>query len=230
MGVCNIAFGAMLTFAGVRRWQCWAMSCFALLLSAVVSVQFGRFWESVVKTSTTPGVTLNSESSTPLLRATDGSIRNSSWKSMCKFACNARITVFLLITVINGVGNATYDIYILLRLQELQATNFLIGSTAGIGSLANFLFFSLAPRMLKQLGSRWMVIISMATFCVRAWIYSLIGSENVYIVLLAQSLHGLNFSIMVVGAMDYLSEMTGNNELTVFARALFGFAFNGIGG
>ena len=58
----------------------------------------------------------------------------------------------------------------------------------------------------------------------------MMNDTNYSIVLIAQSLHGLNFSIMFAGSIGYLNEKTRNNGLTVFARAIFGFAFTGIGG
>ena len=45
---------------------------------------------------------------------------------------------FLLVSIVNGMGNATYDIYIILRLKQLNASYVLIGFTAGLGSLTNF--------------------------------------------------------------------------------------------
>ena len=42
--------------------------------------------------------------------------------------------------IVNGMGNATYDIYIILRLKQLNASYVLIGIAAGLGSLTNFAF------------------------------------------------------------------------------------------
>ena len=55
----------------------------------------------------------------------------------------------------------------------------------------------------------------MLTFCIRSGIYSMINDRNYWIVLIAQSLHGLNFSVMFAGSIGYLNEKTKDNGLTV---------------
>ena len=82
----------------------------------------------------------------------------------------------------------------------------------------------------KEIGNRGMIIVSMLTFCVRSGIYSLINNSNYLIVLIAQSLHGLNFSVMLAGSIGYLNEKTKTNGLTIFGRSMFAFAFSGLGG
>ena len=136
----------------------------------------------------------------------------------------------MLVSIVNGMGNATYDIYIILRLKQLNASYVLIGIAAGLGSLTNFAFFYITPMIRKEIGNRGMIIVSMLTFCVRSGIYSLINNSNYLIVLIAQSLHGLNFSVMLAGSIGYLNEKTKTNGLTIFGRSMFAFAFSGLGG
>ena len=57
---------------------------------------------------------------------------------MWKLISNIQVLFFLLVSIVNGMGNATYDIYIILRLKQLNASYVLIGFTAGLGSLTNF--------------------------------------------------------------------------------------------
>jgi MFS family permease len=228
MGFMNIAIGALLTLTEIRHWQCWALSLLALVFCSFLSFPVGKFW-AAVKAKRDATVAVN-DIGASLLSRDQNRAHQRTWKDMIYFICNARMFVFLLVTVINGVGNATYDIYILLRLQELNASNFLIGSTAGMGSLTNFVFFLYAPRMLAFMGAHWMILLSMVAFIARASIYSIIDEHNLSLVLVAQSLHGINFSVMMVGAIAYLTDVTRGNDLTVFARSLFGFAFSGLGG
>ena len=50
---------------------------------------------------------------------------------MCKLISNVQVLFFMLVSIVNGMGNATYDIYIILRLKQLNASYVLIGISSG---------------------------------------------------------------------------------------------------
>lgn len=87
------------------------------------------------------------------------------------------------------------DVYIVLFLNELGAASWLVGASAAVGCISNIPFFLVSPRLIKRIGPAWMVVVGMATFCLRAYLYTLLNSHNYRLVLLIQALHGLNFSV-----------------------------------
>ena len=235
MGLSNIGCGAILAYTNLQDYELWFVSTSAMLLITILIFPFSNIWEYNFKEKRN----MHEEEEEESLSSSNNFDNNNSNKrnksstvcgKMCKLVSNGTMLVFLLVSVANGMGNATYDIYILLRLKQLNASYFLIGLTAGFGSLTNFVFFYITPYIRKKFGNRWMIIISMLTFCIRSGIYSMINDRNYWIVLIAQSLHGLNFSVMFAGSIGYLNEKTKDNGLTVFARSIFSFAFTGIGG
>ena len=231
MGLSNIGCGAVLVYTNLKDYELWSFSTLALIVLTIFSFPFSSIWELNFKKQTEELAEdeVNGDDNN---RASN--VNNDISATMCekmfRLISSYTMIVFLLVSVVNGMGNATYDIYIILRLNQLHASYFLIGVTAGLGSLTNFVFFYITPCIRTKIGNSWMIIISMLAFCVRSWIYSLMNDTNYSIVLIAQSLHGLNFSIMFAGSIGYINEKTRNNGLTVFARAMFGFAFTGIGG
>eukprot|EP00943_MAST-04B_sp_MAST-4B-sp1_P007460 g7460.t1 len=227
MGLSNIGCGAVLAYTNLKDYQLWSFSTLALIILTICTFPFSNIWEQnfKIQIEEPPEDEVNDRTNDVNI-----DIGATICEKMRRLISSYTMIIFLLASVVNGMGNATYDIYIILRLNQLHASYFLIGVTAGLGSLTNFVFFFITPWIRAKLGNSWMIILSMLAFCVRSWIYSMMNDTNYSIVLIAQSLHGLNFSIMFAGSIGYLNEKTRNNGLTVFARAIFGFAFTGIGG
>ena len=239
MGLSNICCGAILAYSSFRDYQVWFVCTCALFIVAALVFPLSSIWVKNFKNSLC-GNALSGNGNGDADEASSGSDsedikpKDNGDATVCfkmwKLISNIQVLFFLLVSIVNGMGNATYDIYIILRLKQLNASYVLIGFTAGLGSLTNFAFFYITPMIRKKIGNRGMIIVSMLTFCVRSGIYSLINNSNYLIVLIAQSLHGLNFSVMLAGSIGYLNEKTKTNGLTIFGRSMFAFAFSGLGG
>lgn len=207
MGLSNICCGALLAYTTLQNYQLWFFSTLPLFFLTGLTYPFSNIWQKYFKVddineraNRNPGkdamhtITVNHDSN--IHSSVLASKNRGSCEKMYVLLSKPTMLVFLLVSIVNGMGNATYDIYIILRLKQLHASFFLIGVTAGLGSLTNFVFFYLTPYIKKRIGNRWMIVISMMTFCIRSGIYSMIDDTNYAIVLVAQSLHGLNFSVM----------------------------------
>jgi PPP family 3-phenylpropionic acid transporter len=105
-----------------------------------------------------------------------------------------RTQVFFLTMLFVGIGLAVIDVYLFLHLQNLGATNSLMGFTLTVGTISEIFVFIYADRLIKRWGTGKLLVISIFALALQLIGYSLIDKPAFG--LLIQILHGPSFAGM----------------------------------
>lgn len=133
--------------------------------------------------------------------------------------------VFLVILLLYGFACSPVNAYINLYFKELGAGNFTIGAAYFIQSLSELPFFVVGDRLVKKFGTAVVIIISMISLFVRYAIYTFFPFVTSGLVLCI--LHGITFSFLMVGVVNYLHRKMPGRHAT--AQSLLWVFYFGLG-
>lgn len=206
-----LAAGVVLQHAGV--------AAVLLLLLALTAVDTAFAWGLCA--------TLDADTKKHSTDTVTAAPRPAGRSAACRLLLDWHMLLFLALSVVNGVGNATYDVYIMLFMSELHATGFMLGLAVAVGCASNIAFFFLAEGLLRHVGSRGMIVAGTAAFVARACLYAQV--QQPWQVLPIQLLHGVNFSCLWAGSVAFARSRASASTATLSVGLLQG-AFFGAGG
>lgn len=149
------------------------------------------------------------------------------WKGMGRLLADRRWILFLLVVFLSGSGLSVVHGFLFLYLDQLGASNSLMGSTLTIATLSEIpvLFFS--GQMLRRWGTRGLMLLSLSAYLIRAFGYALAPGPE--LVLLLQLTHGLTFSAMLVAGVSFAAQMAPPG-LSATAQGVFSSTMMGLAG
>lgn len=123
------------------------------------------------------------------------------WQGMRFFVTNRPWLVFLITLFINGAAAGVSNNFLFLYLDELQASESLMGLSLLAATASEIPIFFFGERLLNRFGARGLLLLSLGATVVRMVGYTLMPVA--WLVLPINLLHGLTFSAMWVAAVSY---------------------------
>lgn len=139
---------------------------------------------------------------------------------------NRSFIVFLLIIFFYGITSSPVNAYLNLYFSELNAGNLTIGMAFAIQSASELPFFIIGSILLRKLGAKRMILLSMVFMSVRLFLYGVI--PDITIALITGALQGITLSFFLVGAVDYIPKRLPDGRDATAQSLLWGLYF-GIG-
>lgn len=135
-----------------------------------------------------------------------------------------RTQIFFLTMLFVGIGLAVIDVYLFLHLQNLGATNSLMGFTLTVGTISEIFIFTYADRLIQRWGTERLLVVSIFALALQLIAYSLIDEPA--FALVVQVLHGPSFAGMwsagVAIARQVAPKGMGATSQGLFSSILFG--------
>jgi PPP family 3-phenylpropionic acid transporter len=135
------------------------------------------------------------------LQVQQGQIGQPFWQGMRFFLRSKPWLVFLITVFINGAAAGVGNSFLFLYLDELGATETLMGLTLFVATLSELPIFFFGDRLLNRLGARGLLLCALGATAVRMVGYALMPTA--WYVLPLQLLHGLTFSAMWIAGVSY---------------------------
>jgi hypothetical protein len=134
---------------------------------------------------------------------------------------------FLLYTMalIMGIASGIHFTYLFLFLQSLGGTEFLMGLSLTVTCAAELPFFFWSEHLLKRLGARGVMYLSLMCYAVRLMYYSFL--TNPWAVLPSELLHGVTFGAYWSAGIS-LASSTAPPALSATAQGLFSGFYDGM--
>ncbi|MCB0060461.1 MAG: MFS transporter [Caldilineaceae bacterium] len=123
------------------------------------------------------------------------------WQGIRFFITNRAWLVFLITLFINGVAAGVGNNFLFLYLDELAASEVLMGATLLVATASEIPIFFFGDRLLNRLGARGLLLLSLSATVVRMAGYALMSAA--WVALPINLLHGLTFSAMWVAGVSY---------------------------
>ena len=118
---------------------------------------------------------------------------------------NRQLMLFSGILVIYGIACSPAYTYINLYFTELKASNRIIGIAFTIQSVSELPFFFIGGSLVKKIGNKRVILISMAGMVIRLMMYGLFPS--IATGLAFGALQGMTLSFFLVGIVDYMHKL-----------------------
>ncbi len=161
------------------------------------------------------------------LEVAGGPLGQPFWLGLRTLAGNRPLVVFLVTVLAAGMGSNLVHSYLFLYLKDLGAPETLMGLTLTVATLSELPIFFFSSWLLRRMGARWLLLVSLATLAVRLALFSYIPSA--WMVVPLQLLHGLTFSAMWVAGVSYANKVAPAG-LGATAQGLFSGVSMGLGG
>ena len=142
-------------------------------------------------------------------------------------AGDSRWIVFLVIVLVRGTGGAFTHHYLFIYMNAIGGGGLLRGLALATATVSELVAFALADRIVRRLGSRRLLLVSLVVTSVRLFLYSIIGIPE--LVLLPQLLHGVTFSLFLVAGVTYAQEIAAPG-MGATAQSVFTSTNMGLGG
>lgn len=139
---------------------------------------------------------------------------------------NREWALFLLVMYLAGFGSSVVHVFLFLYLEQLSATNFMMGLALTSATLSELVVFFYADRMLRSWGTRRTLIIAVLALAFRLVLYSFITLP--WLALVVQLLHGLTFAAMWAAAVAYAHQIAPPG-LGATAQGMFNSVSSGLG-
>jgi PPP family 3-phenylpropionic acid transporter len=159
----------------------------------------------------------------PIAPASIGAEFGRGLRSLVK---DTRWLIFLATIFLAGMSSAFVHSYLYLYLADLGANNTLIGFSLTVATLSEFVIFFFSERLLAQLGTRRLIMLSLTAQMIRLLAYSFI--HNPWLALGVQLLHGPHFSAMWVAGVAYVNKIAPKG-MGATAQGLFTGIYMGLG-
>jgi MFS transporter, PPP family, 3-phenylpropionic acid transporter len=143
--------------------------------------------------------------------------------SLRELAKNKALLFFIFILFIYGVACSPVNAYMNLYFTELGADNYTIGIAYSIQALSEIPFFLVGNYLLKRIGTRWVIIISMIVMLLRLFVYALFPDITTGIIMGA--LQGITLSFFLVGVVDFLHKQLPAGRHATAQSILWGLYF-----
>jgi PPP family 3-phenylpropionic acid transporter len=135
--------------------------------------------------------------------------------------------MFLGGILIGGASLAAVHNYLFLYMDELGASELVMGVALSCATLGELSVFYYADRILARLGARRTILLALLAHAIRVLAYSVI--RRPLLVLPVQLLHGLSFSALWVASVSYANELAPEG-MGATALGMLNSVFFGIGG
>lgn len=152
--------------------------------------------------------------------------RVSVWRGMGDLVRNREWIFFLLICLVTGMGFAAVNNYLFAYLEELNIGTALAGIALTVSTISEIPIMFFANRILARLGSRGMLLLSVAATGVRLVLYAIFTAPAG--ILGFQLVNGLTFPMFWIAGVAYASERAPKG-MEASAQGLFGAATTGVG-
>lgn len=139
---------------------------------------------------------------------------------------NRRWLLFLITVFIAGMGMATVNTYLFPYMEEAGARRSLMGVAAVVATISEIPVFFFSNRLLQQLKSRGLLMLSMAVIGTRLLLYFFFAFPAA--ILLIQMMHGLTFAALWTAGVSYAHE-NAPAGMVATAQGLFGSVMMGFG-
>jgi PPP family 3-phenylpropionic acid transporter len=139
---------------------------------------------------------------------------------------NRSFIIFLFIIFLYGIASSPVNAYLNLYFSELHAGNLIIGMAFAIQSVSELPFFIIGSILLRKIGAKRMILLSMVFMAVRLFFYGML--PNITIALITGALQGITLSFFLVGAVDYIPRKLPDGRDATAQSLLWGLYF-GIG-
>lgn len=132
-------------------------------------------------------------------------LEKASWDNLTQVLSSFKFIIFLVVVFFYGV--CTYPIwsYFGIYLKDIGASLRLIGIANGLDSLVELPFYFFANVFVQRFGSGRVLTLSIATFTVRLFLYSIIS--NPILAVAVELTHGLSYSLFTVATVEYVNEL-----------------------
>ena len=129
------------------------------------------------------------------------SIGQPFWQGIRFFITRWPWLVFLLTLFLNGMAAGVGNNFLFLYLDQLQASESLMGLSLLVATASELPIFFFGDRLLLRFGARGLLLIALGANVVRMFSYALMPAA--WFVLPIHLLHGLTFSAMWTAAVSY---------------------------
>ncbi len=160
------------------------------------------------------------------LQVRGGPLGQPFWLGMRTLLRNRPLVVFLLTVFVAGMGSSLIYSYLFLFLKDMGASETLMGLSLTVATLSELPVFFFSGWLIKRLGARGLMMVSLATMVVRLAAYTVMPAA--WMVLPIHLLHGLTFSAMWVAGVSYVNEVAPPG-LGATAQGLFSGTSSGLG-
>lgn len=123
------------------------------------------------------------------------------WRGVRFFVNSWPWLVFLITLFINGLASGVLNNFLFLYLDQLGASRSLMGISLLVATLSEVPIFFFGERLLKRLGARGLILLSLAATVLRMTAYAIMPAP-IY-ALPINLLHGFTFSAMWIAAVSY---------------------------
>jgi len=134
------------------------------------------------------------------------SIAPKIWNGMGSLIKSRKWLSFLWLVFVAGIGMTVIQSFLFLRLNDLGASNFLMGLSLTIATISELPVFFYSEQMLKRWKARSIIIFSMWMYVIRNLALAFIRAPTQ--VLPVQLLNGITFSSLWTAAVTYTSEIS----------------------
>jgi PPP family 3-phenylpropionic acid transporter len=149
------------------------------------------------------------------------------WSGVRRLLQNRGWLLFLATTFLNGVAQSGVMSYLFLYMDDLQASQTVMGIALTVATVSELPVLAYSGRMLRRWGARGLLILSLVMYIVRTLSYSLVSAP--WQILIIQLLHGLTFSSMWVAGVAYAADAAPEG-LGATAQSSFSATMMGLGG
>jgi PPP family 3-phenylpropionic acid transporter len=139
---------------------------------------------------------------------------------------NKPLLVLIIILTIYGVACAPIYSFINLYFTELKASNKIIGYAYAIQAFSELPFFIIGEWLMKRIGSKKIILISLFVMVIRMLLYGIFPSVGLGLAL--SVLQGMTLSFLLVGLVEYIHRLLPQGQYALTQSIIWGIYF-GIG-
>lgn len=147
-------------------------------------------------------------------------------KALGRLLSQPKLVWLLLIALIIGIPHRMNDSMLSLYLKELGASESITGYAWFVGTMSTVPAMMFAGRMLVKWNAVGVMTIAAVIYGIRWFIYG--ETDNAYILVAAQLLHGITFPLFFLAAIQYMMTIVPA-ELRATRQSVFTVIFAGIG-
>jgi PPP family 3-phenylpropionic acid transporter len=130
-------------------------------------------------------------------------ISHNSHESLTKLLKTPAVLALLVVCLLMQMSHGPYYTFYTIYMEDHGYSRSVIGQLWGLGVFAEVLVFLLLPRLVPQLGLRFLLVVSLLLAGVRWW---LVGHfvDSLWIMVLAQVLHAATFGVYHASAIQLI--------------------------
>ena len=160
------------------------------------------------------------------LPISENSISSSFWHGFRVLMARRRWILFLIVVFVAGLGAGILNNYLFLYMNQLGASETLMGLALTVATLSELTVFALSGRMLQRWGTGRMLAASIVAMVIRMLAYSVVTTP--WAVLVIQLLHGFTFAALWTAGVSYANSAAprgmGATAQGVFSGVTMGLA------